>query len=301
MAKKHKRKNKPNGFLKSFLFSSLTTTLTHKALETIIIPKTKTSKFIRKNYANRDVNLYGGIVTGANLVINALPIFRIYNRKTSKAMLIATSMSTVSGLIDDLDNGKSEGDTKIKGFKGHLAALSKGRVTTGVLKIVGISSASCIASFILTNKTHTHNKKKDNLVYVYDYLLNAGIIASTANLHNLLDLRPGRCLKFSALMNASLLFSNRNTRNIAISNLCTISSSLPSDLSEKTMLGDTGANALGSSVGVAIASVNKRGIKSLVALGVLALNLLSEKVSFSKIISSNKMLKKFDDMGRIHE
>lgn len=295
MAKEKATKKSSNGFLKSFLFSSLINPCMYKSFEQIVIPKTKGKKFIRKNYADREVNLYGGIVTGTTLVASGLPIFDILDSRTSKGMMLSTSVSTLSGLVDDLDNGKSEGNVKIKGFKGHLSALKEGKVTTGILKIVGISSASLIASGVLTKK------QESGLKYIYDYFLNAGLIATSANLHNLFDLRPGRCLKFSALLNLPLLFSNPKSRNIALNNLFVIAPAFSSDLAEKTMLGDTGANALGSNVGVGFVSLQNRGLKTGIALGILGLTLLSEKVSFSKIIESNKFLKKLDDLGRIHE
>lgn len=295
MAKEKATKNSSNGFLKSFLFSSLINPCMYKSFEQIVIPKTKGKKFIRKNYAGREVNLYGGIVTGTTLVASGLPIFGMLDSRTSKGMMLSTSVSTLSGLVDDLDNGRSEGNVKIKGFKGHLSALKEGKVTTGILKIVGISSASLIASGVLTRK------QESGLKYIYDYFLNAGLIATSANLHNLFDLRPGRCLKFSTLLNLPLLFSNPKSRNIALNNLFVIAPAFSSDLAEKTMLGDTGANALGSNVGVGFVSLQNRGLKTGIALGILGLTLLSEKVSFSKIIESNKFLKKLDDLGRIHE
>ena len=86
-----------------------------------------------------------------------------------------------------------------------------------------------------------------------DVLLGAGVIAGTANLLNLLDLRPGRALKAGLLLGAPLAGGparrgRRRRRSAPPPAL------LPADLDEEIMLGDTGANALGALLGVALAA-----------------------------------------------
>ena len=64
------------------------------------------------------------------------------------------------------------------------------------------------------------------------------------------------------------------------------------------MLGDTGANPLGATVGLAAAqALGPRG--RLVALAVVtALTLASEKVSFTRVIESTPVLRELDRWGR---
>ena len=73
---------------------------------------------------------------------------------------------------------------------------------------------------------------------------------------------------------------------------------LPSDLAERSMLGDTGANAAGALVGLAL--VERTGtVGRAVALGGLAaLTLASERVSFTRVIEANPVLRRLDGWGR---
>jgi hypothetical protein len=70
------------------------------------------------------------------------------------------------------------------------------------------------------------------------------------------------------------------------------------DLAGTAMLGDTGANAAGALVGSAL--VDRTGRRGrLVALGgLVALTLVSEKVSFTRVIESTPGLRELDAWGR---
>ncbi len=64
------------------------------------------------------------------------------------------------------------------------------------------------------------------------------------------------------------------------------------------MLGDAGANALGAALGTAVLVQYGRGGR-LAHLAVLAaLNLASEKVSFTKVIAATPPLRWADELGR---
>jgi hypothetical protein len=70
------------------------------------------------------------------------------------------------------------------------------------------------------------------------------------------------------------------------------------DLAAGSMLGDTGANAAGALVGLAL--VERTGpVGRAVALTALAaLTLASERVSFTKIIEADPVLRRLDEWGR---
>ena len=70
------------------------------------------------------------------------------------------------------------------------------------------------------------------------------------------------------------------------------------DLTGEAMLGDTGANALGAVLGLAL--VERRPTRTRLALltVVAALTLASEKVSFTKVIESTPVLREIDGWGR---
>ena len=129
-----------------------------------------------------------------------------------------------------------------------------------------------------------------------DVLLGAGVIAGTANLLNLLDLRPGRAIKAATIIGTPL----RSGRGGALTagTLGASAALLPADLDEEIMLGDAGANALGALLGVALAAKTGPTGRAL-ALAVLAgLTAASEKVSFTKVIQDTPGLRELDALGR---
>ena len=73
---------------------------------------------------------------------------------------------------------------------------------------------------------------------------------------------------------------------------------LPEDLMENTMLGDTGANAVGAVVGTALAAHPSRTVRGLAALVGTALVLASERVSFTRVIDRTPVLAALDGLGR---
>ncbi len=73
---------------------------------------------------------------------------------------------------------------------------------------------------------------------------------------------------------------------------------LPEDLLENTMLGDTGANAIGALLGTALACHPHAVVRAGAALSGVSLILVSEKVSFSRVISDTPVLAALDGLGR---
>jgi hypothetical protein len=128
-------------------------------------------------------------------------------------------------------------------------------------------------------------------------VINAGLVAGSANLVNLFDLRPGRAIKVSLLAGLALGFSGPRARAAAAAPTGAAAALLPEDLGERAMLGDSGANAIGAMLGVAAASL-PRGSR-LVTLGaVAALTAASEKISFTGVIARTPTLNWLDMLGR---
>jgi Glycosyl transferase family 2 len=149
-----------------------------------------------------------------------------------------------------------------RGFRAHLRAGS----TTGVLKLVGIPLVGLLATRKLSG---------------------ALLVGLAANFLNQLDTRPGRALK-AYLAGAVLV---RAPLGVAVL-LC------PYDLREKTMLGDSGSNALGAMLGLSsVSRLTERG--RWLAIGALAgLTLLGERRSLGELIERTPGLSHVDSLGR---
>lgn len=189
------------------------------------------------------------------------------------------------GLYDDLLEDPTE--TR-KGFKGHLGALAKGELTTGGIKILGIGGSAFVSSCLMNVPRRGRG--------TFDVLLDTAIIAVSANFINLLDLRPGRALKFVGGSAALLGLVSGAPQSGALLGAGTAAAGR--DLAEQDMLGDCGANSMGALLGQGFCAHSSRGVR-LLGFGTLAgLTLASEKVSFSQVIAQTRWLNKIDRFGR---
>lgn len=194
------------------------------------------------------------------------------------------------GLYDDLEEDTT---SRSKGLKGHLGAMAQGQLTTGGLKVLGIGATALVSATLSARARRASGKsKKFSLV---DVVLDTAVIAGSANLVNLLDLRPGRALKVCSAT-ASALSLSGSTAGAGI--LGSAAVAFPGDLGERDMLGDCGANSLGAVLGTAFVQQAPRGARVLGAGAIVALTLLSEKVSFSKVIAESRYLNAVDMWGR---
>ena len=130
-----------------------------------------------------------------------------------------------------------------------------------------------------------------------DTLVGGAVIAASANLLNLLDLRPGRALKATILLGALTATSPRSAAAAGAAAGAAIGLLGP-DLSGEAMLGDTGANSAGAVLGAAFVQRTGRGGRWAALAVLTALTLASEKVSFTKVIESTPGLRELDAWGR---
>ncbi len=217
------------------------------------------------------------------------------------------------GVVDD-----SYGTGAVRGFKGHVKALLRGRMTTGGLKLVGIGVACIVVALVIGQAAPWG---RGLAVLSPDYIMRvvgaAAAIALTSNLINLMDLRPGRALKTYSVIAAvgSLVCAAglagsvtpaHGTLVIAIEAVALCLFALGPvlavwryDLREIGMLGDAGANPMGAVAGMLI--VTGLPLWGLFAylVAVFAANLASERVSFSRVIASNAVLSWLDGVGRL--
>ena len=198
------------------------------------------------------------------------------------AVLFAVFGFGFLGLVDDLT---AHGEDR--GFKGHLGALREGRVTTGLLKLVG---GAAIAVVIVATPGFKSGRT---------LIVDAMLIALAANLGNLLDRAPGRTIKFGLVAYVPVAIAI-GTAPIGIAAAPVMGAALgllPDDLRERLMLGDTGANVIGAVLGLAVVLGSRESIRITVMLVLLAVNVAAELVSFSRVIDSVPPLRWFDRWG----
>lgn len=161
----------------------------------------KASQWERTNFHGVTVSLRGGVaMAGASVASAAVASALSDQPRAALGGVVASLGGGLAGYIDDVDQGAHDGGKVAKGLKGHLGALAHGQVTTGVIKIAGIGASALAASALVGSKATSVGGK------VSDLALNTVLIAGTANLANLLDLRPGRALKATVLVAAPLSY-----------------------------------------------------------------------------------------------
>ena len=242
----------------------------------------------RTNFRGRTVSLRGGIgvavgavAAGARVGSCAAGPSAPGSSRVAVAALVATMSAGAAGLVDDMDAGAHDGGAPAKGLAGHLGALARGRVTTGVIKIAVIGSGALVSGVLLARHRSAVGARGPCATAV-DAATSAVDVAAWANVLNLLDRRP----------------SAEAARILAAGVLGTAVAALPEDLMEDTMLGDTGSNALGALVGAALAAHPGRAVRTAAALAGTALILTSERVSFTRVIARTPALALLDSLGR---
>jgi UDP-GlcNAc:undecaprenyl-phosphate/decaprenyl-phosphate GlcNAc-1-phosphate transferase len=243
------------------------------------------SRWIRTNHAGATVTLAEGPIAVVALLVGA-GVDRLLDEsgRRSLAVAVAGVGSGMVGAYDDL-----YGTTQAKGLRGHLRALRSGELTSGTIKVLGVGCSAAIAAAL--NQWARPGCPKP-MCRVLDGLVDTALIAAAANLINLFDLRPGRAAKVVILLGTGLFGFG------AASAVGAAAGSLPTDLAARSMLGDCGANALGAAAGTAAAQSLPRRFRLLALGAVVALNLASERVSFTEVIEGTPLLRRLDQLGR---
>jgi UDP-N-acetylmuramyl pentapeptide phosphotransferase/UDP-N-acetylglucosamine-1-phosphate transferase len=249
----------------------------------------------RTNFHGRTVSLTGGPALAAAATVTAAA--GAGGTRAAAAALVAGAGSGAVGFYDDIVGARPDQKTA-KGFRGHLSALRDGRVTSGMVKIAGVGASALVSAALIDADPAPGRRRHRGVRRLVGVALGTGVIAGTANLINLLDLRPGRALKAAGLLAAPIVASGEGRGGMLAGPLGAAAALMPDDLDEQIMLGDTGANAFGALVGLGIAA--RTGILGRAAvLAVLgALTVASEKVSFTSVIASTPGLRELDAWGR---
>lgn len=241
------------------------------------LPPQSRERWTRRNFRDEEVTL----LLGPAVAAGALAGLALVGPRPRTAALALVATAAAVGGYDDL-----YGDRHARGLGGHLRALRAGRVTTGMVKLVALVGSAGLAA------------ATDRRTAV-DVGLGTVLVAGSANLVNLFDLRPGRAAKVAAAAGVGLArVGDRRARPVAAVAAGAALAALPSDLSERAMLGDCGAGVLGATLGWSLATRRARWSRLLAAGTVIGLNLASERVSFTAVIDAHPVLRAFDQAGR---
>lgn len=257
----------------------------------------------RTNHAGTEVTLLEGVALVGGVAASSALAAAVGGRSLEgrrRGLVAASLVSLAAGSVGALDDLRQDADRK--GLRGHLGALARGQVTTGALKIIVLAGSGTLAAAVTGSPSPPGASSADARHRgiargLLDTLLGGAVVAGSANLANLLDLRPGRALKAGLLAASPLLLTPAGSPPAAVA-AGTGAALLGDDLRGTAMLGDTGANPWGAVLGLAL--VERTGTRGrAVALAVLtALTLASEKVSFTRVIESTPGLRELDRLGR---
>ncbi len=247
----------------------------------------------RINYRGVMVPTAGGIlavfaviaIEGARTVWSAFGIGPDVAHESNRFLILAACVGfALLGLVDDL-----LGNSKDRGFRGHLHALAEGRITTGVVKIVGGGALAVV----LVASAHPSTSGVQLVV-------DAVLVALAANLANLFDRAPGRTTKFAFLAWIPIALIARGD-DIGIATATVVGAFaglLPDELRERLMLGDTGAYALGAALGLALVLEASTATRAIVCAALVACTIASEFISFGRVIERVTPLRFIDRLGR---
>ncbi len=198
-------------------------------------------------------------------------------------VLIAVLGYGVLGLVDDL-----LGSARHKGFRGHGSALLSGQITSGMLKLAGGGAVALVVVAPVVGRSPGR------------LVADALVVALAANLANLLDRAPGRTTKAAGAAFVLLVVGVGGAAGL-VPVAVIVGAALGlllDDLHERLMLGDAGANPLGAVLGLAVVLVASGGVRDVVLVALVVLNVAGELVSFSRVIDLVPPLRALDRAGR---
>jgi UDP-N-acetylmuramyl pentapeptide phosphotransferase/UDP-N-acetylglucosamine-1-phosphate transferase len=260
------------------LVAGATTALAWRSLRSS--PTAADPTWHRQNFRDREVSLLLGPAVAAGAIVGLAAAGSAPRRRATLAV-------AAIGLVGAYDD--QYGNSHARGLGGHLEALRHGRVTTGVVKLVTMGGVAAAAS------RRQHRKP-------IDVALGTVLVAGTANLVNLFDLRPGRAAKVTSVAAFALSrVGDPTARAVASVAGSVAGAALGPDVREHAMLGDCGASALGATLGWSLATRPSRLGRIAAASGVVAATLASERTSFSAVIEANPVLRTIDGLGRVRD
>ena len=243
------------------------------------------SNVLRPNYKKDMIPVSMGIVFLPMLIINSIILAYFTNNFKDILYIFIFLFGLVSmffaGILDDII-----GNRDVIGLKGHFKSLLNGKLTTGGFKALFGGFIGIVISISISKN-------------IYDIIINTLIIALSTNLMNLLDLRPGRAIKGYLLISTALLFTlGEYTKNLLLLILPNVVAYFKQDLKAKAMMGDTGSNVLGISIGILFVMGYSLKVRLIWLAFLMFIHIVTEKYSLTKIIENNKFFNFIDKLGR---
>ncbi|MGE5396893.1 MAG: hypothetical protein ACM3MK_05075 [Chitinophagales bacterium] len=249
----------------------------------LFLPMLSENGAVRPNYRKDLIPVAAGLTFPLVLITCFLLMTFLESHSDYRFMpyLLAVVVMALVGFVDDI-----LGSRDTLGFRGHFSRLIKERkMTTGALKAL----TGGLVSFFIAWSCY------DGIISL---IVNTLIIALFTNSMNLFDLRPGRCVKAFLIMFLPLAYFAWDQYLLFIPLFGAVLAYFRYDLKARAMMGDTGSNVLGVTLGV----MTVYGLGFTARLAVLAalilLHLYTEKYSITKTIEKSRVLKTIDMLGR---
>lgn len=225
----------------------------------------------RANYAGEPICAGGGLL----FVLAAAPCGWAEPVEETRLAVVAALGFGLLGLWDDC-----WGTGEFRGIRGHVRALRERRLTTGLVKAGGGLLLASLLGWRLQG--------------AWGLVLGAPLIALSANALNLLDLRPLRALKAFWAMLLLLVWSGPLPL-VVWAGLSPAYAAL--EARRAVMLGDTGANALGATVGLALVLMLPAWGQALAVAALVLFHVWAERHSLTAWIEARPWARALDGWG----
>jgi UDP-GlcNAc:undecaprenyl-phosphate/decaprenyl-phosphate GlcNAc-1-phosphate transferase len=249
---------------------------------------------VAANYRGRSLPFPFGLLVPITALVVGVPLLLVSRldgvglfHPEAGAIAIYALGVTGLGLIDDAIADRPARGGVVRGVRGHLAAVLRGELSTGLLKAVGSVAFALLALAQLGMAPSR-------------WPLAVAVLVLATHAMNLLDLRPGRAIKAFILIGAGLTVFAGSLRALFSLGLLGAPALVAGgyDLRERAMLGDTGSNLLGALAGLWLVLTLSSG-EQLAALALLCiLTLYGEVRSISRLIERTPGLRRLDSVGR---
>jgi UDP-N-acetylmuramyl pentapeptide phosphotransferase/UDP-N-acetylglucosamine-1-phosphate transferase len=239
---------------------------------------------VRSNYAGHPIpTSYGLLLFLAVMPFYLLALLLPGLSAYLLQYLIVALAFTLLGFADD-----RWGDRSVGGLKGHFRKLLREReLTTGATKaLVGSWVALIVAATLIPGS-------------IGKLILDAVLIALAANALNLVDTRPARSVVLFLIgtLLAGWLLSRSYTGTPPI--LWALPGAslayLPVERSRRGMLGDSGSNLLGGTLGLSLVLALGFWGKLLAVAALVAFHVFTERRSLNAYIKERPLLRKLDE------